>query len=130
MEQDIYDLNEQKTINELALNGDNEYRNTYLRNLINMKIDKTRFNTKIENLSLGERMRIKLNELILSDANFLILDEPTNHFDIANKNFMQKVLSNFVGTLLIISHDLNFIKNTCNKIYKIENGKIVLVENL
>ena len=129
MEQDVYDLDEQKTINELALNGDNEYRNTYLRNLINMNIDKTRFNTKIENLSLGERMRIKLNELILSDANFLILDEPTNHFDIANKNFMQKVLSNFVGTLLLISHDLNFIKNTCNKIYKIENSKITLVKN-
>lgn len=124
MEQDIYDLDGDKTINDLSLGGDSEYRRVYITNLINMNIDKSRFDTSIKNLSMGERMRIKLNNIILSDANFIILDEPTNHLDIANKNFMQKVLSNFVGTVLIISHDINFIKSTCDKVYRIENGQI------
>ena len=87
-----------------------------------MNIDKTRFKTKIKNLSLGERMRIKLNFIILSDANFIILDEPTNHLDIANKEFMKKVLSNYKGTILIISHDMNFIHSTCDKVYKIDEN--------
>ena len=122
MEQDIYDLDEDKTIEELSYGGDAEYRRIFITNLINMNIDKTRFKTKIKNLSLGERMRIKLNFIILSDANFIILDEPTNHLDIANKEFMKKVLSNYKGTILIISHDMNFIHSTCDKVYKIDEN--------
>ena len=125
MEQDIYDLDEEKTIEQLSLNGDNDYRRTFITNLVNMNIDKSRFNTKIKNLSLGERMRIKLNFIILSDANFIILDEPTNHLDIENKEFLQKVLSGFNGTILIISHDLKFIKSCCDIVYKICDKKTI-----
>lgn len=132
MEQDIYDLDNNATIDELSKNGDAEYRRIFLTNLINMNIDKSRFNTKIKFLSLGERMRIKLNFVILSDANFVMLDEPTNHLDIENKEFMQKVLADFKGTLLVISHDLNFIQGVCDKVYRVENENIVEVnvENL
>lgn len=129
MEQDILDLDDSKTITELSMNGDSTYRQNFLSNLVNMNIDKTRFNTKIKNLSLGERMRIKLNFIILSDANFIILDEPTNHLDIENKDFMEKTLSDFKGTILIVSHDLDFIEKICTKIYKIENKKLIEYHN-
>lgn len=127
MEQGVEGLDKNKTINELAKTKDMEYRNKYITNLINMNIDKSRLDTPIKYLSLGEKMRIKLNEIILSEANFIILDEPTNHLDIMNKDYMKKILNKFVGTILIISHDLEFIRSTCRNIYKIENHKLRIV---
>ena len=111
MSQDVYDLPSDATIFDLAKSYDKDYAHIFLSNLVNMNIDKTRFNTKIKNLSSGEQMRIKLSELILSDANMLILDEPTNHLDIANKNYLKKVLVDYVGTLMIVSHDKEFLKD-------------------
>ena len=66
-------------------------------------------------------MKIKLNEVILGDFNLLILDEPTNHMDIENKKFLEDVLKNYKGSLIIVSHDRALIKNVCNKIITIEN---------
>lgn len=124
MSQDIYDLPQEKTIFELATEQDKEYRTFFITNLVNMNIDKTRFNTKIKNLSLGEQMRIKLSELILSDANMLILDEPTNHLDISNKNYLKKVLENFAGTLLIVSHDQDFLQGIATTTLIFENQTV------
>ena len=124
LEQDIYDLDENMTINEMSKSGDAYFRTSFITNLINMNIDKTRFNTKTKYLSLGERMRIKLNQIILSDANFIILDEPTNHLDIANKEFLKKVLANFKGTVLTISHDLDFINATTDRVYALQNCQL------
>lgn len=127
LKQDIYDLDENLTVNEMSLQKDKEYRTSFISNLISMNIDKSRFDTKIKFLSSGERMRIKLTQLILSDANMIILDEPTNHLDIENKQYLEKVLSGFAGTLIIISHDIDFLKNTTNKTLLIENEKITLL---
>ncbi len=124
MSQDVYNLPQEKTIIELSLEQDKEYRTLFITNLVNMNIDKTRFNTKIKNLSLGEQMRIKLCELILSDANMLILDEPTNHLDISNKKYLKKVLEDFAGTLLIVSHDQDFLKGIATSYLVFENQTI------
>ena len=105
MSQDVYDLPADSTIFDIAKTYDKELVPAFLSNLVNMNIDKSRFDTKIKNLSSGEQMRIKLGELILSDANMLILDEPTNHLDIANKNYLKKVLENIVRTLIKVSED-------------------------
>lgn len=126
LKQDIYDLDEEMTINQMSLEGDKQYRTAFLTNLISMNIDKTRFDTKIKFLSSGERMRIKITQIILSDANMIILDEPTNHLDIENKNYLQKVLSGFVGTLIIISHDADFLRYTTTKTLEIKNQRITL----
>ena len=70
-------------------------------------------------------MRLKLAELILTDANLIILDEPTNHLDIENKQYLEKVLSGYVGTLIVVSHDLDFIKNVSNCYLVLNNKKLV-----
>ena len=129
MRQDIYDLDFDKTINELSQSKDKEFRTNFLLNLCTMKIDKTRFNTKIEKLSSGEKMRIKLAEVILSDANVLFLDEPTNHLDIANKKHLEKVLEGFNGTLVLVSHDKDFLHKTTNIIFEIKDRKIIIKDN-
>ena len=124
MKQDVYDLDENLTINEMSQQKDKEYRTSFITNLCSMNIDKSRFDTKIKNLSSGEKMRIKLCEIILSDFNFLILDEPTNHLDILNKDYLQKVLMGFEGTLLIISHDKSFLDGLTNKKFIIDDKTI------
>jgi len=121
MFQDIYDLDETLTINEMSILFDKEYRTYFISNLVGMNIDKSRFDTEIKYLSMGERMRIKLCQIILSDANMIILDEPTNHLDIASREFLEKTLQNFVGTLLVVSHDTKFIQNCTNSTLLIKN---------
>jgi len=66
---------------------------------------------KISTLSPGERSRLELAKLCLSGANTLLLDEPTNHLDVATKKSMAESLHNYGGTLVIVSHDLEFLKH-------------------
>ena len=80
---------------------------------------------KLKTISGGEKVRIKLLELILSKSNFLILDEPTNHIDIDTKEILEEALLDFNGTLLFISHDRYFINKIATKIVRIENKKLV-----
>lgn len=80
---------------------------------------------KISKISGGEKVRIKLLELILKNSNFLILDEPTNHIDVDTKEILEESLLNFDGTILFISHDRYFINKISTKIVRIENKKLV-----
>ena len=80
---------------------------------------------KLKNISGGEKVRIKLLELILSNSNFLILDEPTNHIDIDTKEILENALIDFKGTILFISHDRYFINKLATKIVRIENKKLI-----
>ena len=80
---------------------------------------------KIKSLSGGEKVRIKLLELILKDINFLILDEPTNHIDIDTRELLENALSELKGTILFISHDRYFINKLATRIIRIENKKLV-----
>ena len=74
-------------------------------------------------LSGGERARVALLKLMLSGANFLVLDEPTNHLDIASGEALETALSEFDGTLLIVSHDRYFINRLATRVlYLDENG--------
>tara|TARA_Y100000589_G_scaffold113143_2_gene107519 strand:- start:5 stop:1960 length:1956 start_codon:yes stop_codon:yes gene_type:complete len=79
---------------------------------------------KIGVLSGGERARVSLCKLLLSPVNFLIMDEPTNHLDIVSKDILKKALINFDGTLIIISHDRDFLQGLSNKIYEFKNQNI------
>jgi ATP-binding cassette subfamily F protein 3 len=79
---------------------------------------------KIKVLSGGEKARVALAKMILSKANFLILDEPTNHLDMQSVNILIKVLQDFEGTFVVVSHDRFFVSAIANKIWWIENHHI------
>jgi len=76
---------------------------------------------RVDKLSGGERVRLKLFELMHKNTNFLILDEPTNHIDIETKEVLESTLNNYEGTILFISHDRYFINKLTNKIVFIDN---------
>lgn len=78
---------------------------------------------KISNLSGGYQMRVKLTLMLLAGPNLLLLDEPTNYLDLSTMLLLEKFLISYNGSYLIISHDRRFIKNTCDEIIDIENGK-------
>ena len=80
---------------------------------------------KVKNLSGGEKVRLKLLELILKNANFLILDEPTNHIDIDTREILEESLLTYDGTILFISHDRYFINKIATKIVMIENKEMI-----
>ncbi|MCJ7690141.1 MAG: ABC-F family ATP-binding cassette domain-containing protein [Clostridiaceae bacterium] len=80
---------------------------------------------KVENLSGGEKSRLKLCILIQNDINLLILDEPTNHLDIDSRENLEEALMEFNGTILFISHDRFFINKLAERICEIEDKKIV-----
>lgn len=85
-------------------------------------------NKKLKTLSGGEKVRIKLLELILKNANFLILDEPTNHIDIDTKEILETSLLEFEGTILFISHDRYFINKIATRIVRIESKRLINYE--
>ena len=80
---------------------------------------------RVGSLSGGEKVRLKLFELIQQNTNFLILDEPTNHIDINTKEILEEALVAYNGTLLFISHDRYFINKLSEKILNIENQNVV-----
>ncbi|QHW34638.1 ABC-F type ribosomal protection protein [Paenibacillus rhizovicinus] len=92
--------------------------------LANMGFDAAMLSKTIEQLSLGERTRIKLAQLILQEQDVLILDEPTNHLDLASREQLEQTLASYDGTLIIVSHDRYLIEKLCDKLLIIGEGAI------
>lgn len=79
---------------------------------------------KVKVLSGGERARLALCKLLLEPVNLLILDEPTNHLDIRSKDILKDALKRYDGTLILISHDRDFLTGLCGKTYEFSNGRV------
>ena len=79
---------------------------------------------KAKVLSGGERNRLALCKLLLSPFNVLIMDEPTNHLDIASKNVLKEALRNFNGTLILVSHDRDFLQGLTSTVYGFKDKEI------
>lgn len=79
---------------------------------------------KVNQLSGGERMRLRLAQLMYQDINLLILDEPTNHLDIDSCEVLEEALEQFNGTILAVSHDRYFLNKLFNKIYWLQDGTV------
>lgn len=79
-------------------------------------------------LSGGERAKIALARLLLSDANVLFLDEPTNHLDVYTLEALEEILSDYGGTLMFVSHDRRFISKIATRIIRMEDGKLTTFE--
>ncbi len=79
---------------------------------------------KVSVLSGGERARLGMAKLMLSPYNVLALDEPTNHMDIRSKDILKQALKAFDGTLIVVSHDRDFLDGLVDKLYEFRDGKV------
>ncbi len=75
-------------------------------------------------LSGGEKSRVALAKILLTKSNLIILDEPTNHLDISSKEILKKALIDFKGSLVLVSHDVDFLTGVVNKVVEIRPGSI------
>ena len=81
---------------------------------------------KVSVLSGGERNRLALCKLLLQPFNVLVMDEPTNHLDIQSKKILKEALNHFEGTLLMVSHDRDFLSGLCHQVLEFKDGKTKL----
>ena len=87
------------------------------------------FGKKAAVLSGGEKIRLSLAMLIASGCNALMLDEPTNYLDIRSVEAVQSMIKNYPGTVILVSHDSRFVKETTQMEFIVENGKVTAIEN-
>ncbi|MFN4121764.1 MAG: ABC-F family ATP-binding cassette domain-containing protein [Flavobacteriales bacterium] len=79
---------------------------------------------KVSVLSGGEKARLAMALLLLKPANLLVLDEPTNHLDMRSKDILKEALINYTGTLVLVSHDRDFLDGICNRVFEFRDHKI------
>lgn len=80
---------------------------------------------KVKVLSGGEKTRLAMIKLLLEPVNFLILDEPTNHLDMATKDILKNAIKDFDGTVIVVSHDREFLDGLVSKVYEFGGGKVL-----
>lgn len=83
---------------------------------------------RICDLSGGEKVRLALCKILRKKPNILILDEPTNHMDIIGKETLERLLSNYTGTVITVSHDRYFVNRVCNRLIVFDGGKVKLFD--
>ena len=128
--QDVADqLNKEQTILETLENMGSELTQNQLRTLLGSFLFKgDDIFKKISVLSGGEKSRVALSKILLTKSNFIILDEPTNHLDITSTQLLQSALVNFSGSLIIVSHDVDFLRPIANKVLDIRNEGATIYE--
>ncbi len=118
-------LDGNKTVHDTMLDAANEKNRSKVRDILGSflfrgdEVDKF-----VKVLSGGERNRLALAKMLLQPFNVLVMDEPTNHLDIKSKNVLKQALRNFEGTLILVSHDRDFLQGLTNKVYEFKDRKI------
>ncbi len=111
-----------KTIDDVAV-GDIR---TKIRDILGaFMFGKDDIDKYVKVLSGGERTRLAMIKLLLAPVNLLILDEPTNHLDLKTKGVLKEALKNFDGTLILVSHDRDFLNGLVDKVYEFSKGRVV-----
>lgn len=118
-------LDGNKTIHETMVDAANEKNRTKVRDILGAflfrgdDVDKY-----VKVLSGGERNRLALAKMLLQPFNVLVMDEPTNHLDIQSKNVLKEALANFEGTLILVSHDRDFLQGLTKTVYEFKDHQI------
>ncbi|MBL7889461.1 MAG: ABC-F family ATP-binding cassette domain-containing protein [Bacteroidia bacterium] len=110
-----------QTIDELAVGDIRKQVRTLLGSFLFSGDD---IDKKVSVLSGGERGRLALCKLLLEPYNFLVLDEPTNHLDIRSKEILKKAIQDYEGTVILVSHDRDFLDGLVHKMYEFKNGQV------
>ena len=118
-------LDGEKTVLQVMEDSANETNRTKVRDMLGAFLFRgDEVEKKVKVLSGGERNRLALCKMLLEPFNVLVMDEPTNHLDIKSKNVLKEALSRFEGTLIIVSHDRDFLQELTDKVYEFRNHKI------
>ena len=118
-------LDGSKTVEEIMIDAADEKSRPRVRDILGSFLFRGEEVDKYARvLSGGERNRLALAKLLLQPFNVLIMDEPTNHLDIKSKNVLKEALSKYQGTLILISHDRDFLQGLTNKVYEFKDQKI------
>ncbi len=118
-------LDGSKTVLDTMIDAANETNRSKVRDILGSflfrgdEVDKY-----VRVLSGGERNRLALAKMLLQPFNVLVMDEPTNHLDIKSKNVLKQALQSFEGTLILVSHDRDFLQGLTNKVYEFKDRKI------
>ena len=110
--------------NQVLTHKDYHYKSKIDSVLYGLDFDKEVFDKKISTFSGGEKTRLSMAKLLLSEPDLLILDEPTNHLDMENVSWLENYLSSYNGAIVIVSHDRYFIDKVVNVVYNLEFGKL------
>ena len=110
--------------NQVLTHKDYHYKSKIDSVLYGLDFDKEVFNKKVSTFSGGEKTRLSMAKLLLSEPDLLILDEPTNHLDMENVAWLENYLSSYNGAIVIVSHDRYFIDKVVSVVYNLEFGKL------
>ena len=94
------------------------------KTLLGLGFERTDFDRPTSEFSGGWRMRIELAKLLLKSPDVLLLDEPTNHLDLKTKDVLKQALQDFDGTLIVVSHDRDFLNGLVSKVYEFGHGRV------
>jgi len=118
-------LDGSKTVLDTMIDAANEKNRSKVRDILGSFLFRGEEAEKyVRVLSGGERNRLALAKLLLQPFNVLVMDEPTNHLDIKSKNVLKEALKRFEGTLILVSHDRDFLQGLTNSVYEFKDQKI------
>ena len=116
-------INRQNHLNDYLASGDGFYYKSRVQSCLKgLGFSDDELDKKVSELSGGQKTRVELAKILLSNSNIMLLDEPTNHLDISSVEWLEEFLGNYKGAYIVISHDRYFLDRVTNKTFELDNG--------
>lgn len=105
-----------------------DYRSRAERALAGLGFGRERYGDAVPTMSPGERARLEMARILIGQPELLLLDEPTNYLDIGQREWLERYLEDFKGTVLVVSHDRVFLNGVANRVFELRRGKLTAYE--